>query len=193
MLDPASTWKSEIEGMPKVADDSWHDNFANLVDGLTSSKLFVGNIIGVTTFTFGKGAFKTALAACAIVSDPIVAGQNFANAWAAGIAASTMSVPTGAAVGAPTPATIFGPLNTAGAPAGPPTTLIDAPSIAAAKTALGTAISIAPPADNALAFATAFRAAFLSLTFTTTGFNSLPFAPPGSVPAPLVNAAAPGA
>lgn len=192
MLEPVSNWESTFNNLPKVSDGSWSQNFADAVDGLTTGKLEISNIKTVpASFVFGKAAFKSALDPLMPVNTAIEGATNFAGAWEAGLLASTMTVSVGASIGIPVPPTnVYGPLSSAGSPS-PPSTLIDAPSIAAAKASLVIALTAIPPSADANAFASAFRSAFLALTCTTMGFDSTPYAPPGTVPIPLPNIAAP--
>lgn len=174
MLDPSSTWSSTFNALPKTADASWAANMADAVDSLTSSKLTISTIKTVpAAFVFGKSAFKSALEVLVPVDSAAQGASNFAGAWEKGLLASTMTVTPGASVGLPaTPANIFSAASS----------LVDPPSITSAKAGLVSALTSIVPSETADAFAEAFRTAFLALTCSTTGMNSIP--PPGG-PTPL--------
>jgi hypothetical protein len=174
MLGSASDWATKFNNLPKVADSSWADNMATAVDDLTTGKLELTNIQTTpASFTFGKPAFKTALMAVTPTTSASAGALNFATAWELGMLGSFMLVTPGASVGVPTPATIFSIVGG---------TIVDPPSLIIAKAGLVSAISGLGAASNADAFASAFRDAFLALTYTTSGTNSIV-----PVPTPLVD------
>lgn len=181
MLDPSSSWSDQFNNLPKVADSSWALNLANVVSTLTTGKLEIPSIqTAPASFLFGIAAFKSALELLTPVGSAAEGAMNFANAWEQGLLASTMTVLPGATVGLPpTPANTFAPT---------PATMIDPPSIAAAKAGLVAAISGIAPGPDANAFADSFRTAFLTLTCSTTGMNMVT---PPSGPQPLLNPFAP--
>lgn len=181
MLDPVSTWSSTFNDLPKVANTSWALNLANAVSSLTTGKLEILTIKTIpSNFVFGIAAFKSALELLTFVDSAVEGANNFANAWEQGLLGSVMTVLPGASVGLPaTPANTYAPT---------PATLIDAASIAAAKAGLIATITGIAPAENADAFADAFRTAFLTLTCSTTGMNMVT---PPSGPQPLLNLFAP--
>ena len=181
MLDPVSTWSSTFNDLPKVANTSWALNLANAVSSLTTGKLEILTIKTIpSNFVFGIAAFKSALELLTFVDSAVEGANNFANAWEQGLLGSVMTVLPGASVGLPpTPANTYAPT---------PATLIDAASIAMAKAGLVATITGIAPAENADAFADAFRTAFLTLTCSTTGMNMVP---PPSGPQPLLNPLAP--
>jgi hypothetical protein len=183
MLDATSTWKSTIDGLPAVSDDSWRENLSAAIHSLVSGKLEVATL-SASTFTFGRAAFKAALSLCVPASTAVAGATNFANAWASGIEASAWAVSVGAYIGTTAPATMYGPVSTAGTPS-PPIAATDPASITSAKAALVSALTSAGPADDSEAFAAAFRDAFLGLKINVNGFNSIPYNPPTTVPAPL--------
>jgi len=175
MLGPVSDWESALNSLPKVKDTSWAANLADAVDGLTTGMMELINIKTIpASFTFGKSAFQAALLPLKPVSSATKGANNFADAWEQGVLASMMSVSPGATVGLPAT-----PGNTYSAP---PATLVDPPSVATAKAGLVTAITGIPPSEDANAFAGAFRDAFLALTFTSTGLNSV-----SPTPGPLID------
>lgn len=180
-LGPVGDWSSTFNSLPKVGDTSWAANLADAVDGLTTGKLELTNIKTTpASFIFGKAAFEAALLPLQPVDSAMTGAQNFAGAWEQGILASVMSVSSGASVGLPaTPANTF---------SAPPATILDAPSLVLAKAGLVSAIASIVPSENADTFAEAFRNAFLALTYTSTGLNSVT-----PTPATLVDAADPTA
>jgi hypothetical protein len=179
MLGVVGDWTDKFNNLPKVGDTSWATNMANAVDELTTGLLEISNIKTIpAVFTFGKAAFEAALLPLAPVPLALTGATNFATAWETGINASTMTVSPGASVDLPaTPANTYSSVAS---------TLIDVASVTSAKTNLIIAIAGIVPADNADAFATAFRNAFLELTCTTSGMNSVT-----PTPTALVNTSAP--
>lgn len=175
-LGPVSEWTDAFNNLPLVGSgNAWAGNMANAVDGLTSSKLSLTNITGTPAqFTFGTSAFQTALESLSPTTDASQGAQNFADAWETAIQASMMVVSPGASVGAPSPATTFSIVAS---------TTVDAGSLSSAKSTLVSTLAAIPPSGDANAFATAFRTAFLGLTYTTNGTNSS-----SPTPAPLVDA-----
>lgn len=185
MLEPIPAWVSAFDDLPKEPTPAWAANMATKVDGLVTGKLELMLIKGSPAqFKFGKPAFQAALLNCTPSKVVPSAMMKFADAWAAGISASTWTVSVGAFIGAPAPPTMYGPLSTAGVPF-LPQAITNPGSIALAKSSLVAALMAVPPSPNAAQFALSFRTAFLSIAVDVTGFNSIPYSPPATVPAPL--------
>lgn len=163
MLDPVATWESTFNALPKVNDTSWAENFAEAVSSLTTGKLEISGIKTIpASFTFNKPIFKAQLLPLLPVDSPVLGANHFADAWATAMLSSTMSVSSGASVGLPaTPGNTFA---SASCTIDPPTT---------AKAGLVAAITSIVPTTTANAFAKAFRDAFLALTCSTTGMNTV--------------------
>lgn len=170
-----NAWRTAFADMPVVSDSSWKGNLANtlgdLVDGLLSSPgLFNPSAQPAAVFTFGRAAFQSALSGntAAVIS----------SAFNAGLTASTVVVATGSYVGSLTPATTFSVVATA---------ILDPASVALAVAEILTIEGKTPVADPMQsAVPPVFRSAFLKLTMTTTGTNSV--VPPAG-PNPLTDAA----
>lgn len=167
-------WRTAFAAMPKVSDDSWKGNLANTVDGLVTSKLSSPGLLNpsgqpAAVFTFAKSTFQSAL------SDALPA--TLQSALAAALSASSIVVPVGSYIGSPgNPATTFSAVASA---------VLDPPSISAASAKLLELLNQTPVGDPDLAPGPAtFREAFLLLTMTTTGTNSVT-----PTPGPLTDAA----
>jgi hypothetical protein len=181
-LEALSIWKSTFKaqvvptagpGWPDFLTDWYAQRFNTpmlSLPGLT--------IAGALPVVFGSAAFRALYATLAAGLSQSAAVNIIANAWAAGLAASTVTVAPGSSIGTPSPATTFSTVATS---------IFDAPSILLGKAKILELIG-APNVADALDSQTPikFREATLLLTVTTTGLNSLP--PPGG-PTPLVDAA----
>lgn len=174
-LDSESDWKTAWADVPLVPDASWKANLALFLSDLTSGKLKLSTIFsapgtGAGDFTFNAATFQGALSGNS--------ASVLADAWEAGVGASVMNVAASAFVGSDSPATKFSVVTTA---------IIDPASIAAGKAIVMSLASI-PLTDDVLdsQFASKMRLAFLSLTVTVTGINSV--VPPAG-PNPLIAAA----
>lgn len=166
MIDDLNTWKTTLAALPQVGDSSWAENFAAWVDARVSGKMSLVGIGGTGfSFTFGKAAFKSALLALVPTGDQAGAILSFANGWAAGIAGSIYATAPGTFIAPSTPATLWSVVNS---------TIIDAPSIIVGQAKINELASAPPvsnPADSL--FPVKFREAFLALTVTTDGLNSV--------------------
>jgi hypothetical protein len=180
MIEPESTWGTTLTNLKPVSNATWAKAFADAVDSLTTAKMELTNIKTVPAqFTFAKAVFETQLKVLKPTKSAQEGANNFANAWATTVQSSIMVVTPGATIGLPP-----SPANTYSAVTG---TLLDPASLAAAKAGLVSDIlKVKPDPKNANAFARAFRKAFLALTYTTTGLNSV-----SPTPAPLIDAADP--
>jgi len=176
MLDPEINWKTTFASLPQSDNQSVAaQNLADAVDGLTTNKLEVPAITGTpASFTFNKSVFKSQIESLSPTDDADQGAENFATAWKSAIDASTMLVVTGASVGIPTPATTFSVVTS---------TVIDPASSSSAKSTLKNDLKNLPQVSSALAseFGPKFRQAFLNLTVTVTGVNSV-----APTPGPLV-------
>lgn len=165
-IDPLSTWKTTLAALPKTADNSWADNFANW---------YADRIAGITTdpsalvptgfvFTFAKPIFKTQLLALTPTPSALAGITGFANAWETALNATTVVVAPGTFKPPSSPATIFSVVAS---------TIIDPASIAAGKAKIIELVT-APPVDDAMnsQFPIKFRDATLLLTIIITGTNS---------------------
>jgi len=166
-VDPQATWASTLDALPKVADGSWAQNFANW---------YAGRISGITTkasvvipvgfvFTFNAVVFKNNLSALAPTTSASAGINGFADAWVAAMNASIVVAATGTSGAPASPATTFSAIASA---------VIDPPSVLLAKAKLQELIS-APAVDDGLdsEFPVKFRDATLLLTMTLVGTNSV--------------------
>jgi hypothetical protein len=177
-IDDLATWKSTFLDLPKVANSSWAANFANWVgDRVTNNELT--NITAANIpFDFDRGVFQTQLELSVQTISALVGITQFATAWEISINASlTLNVISGDFTGGGSPAETWSTVSSA---------TIDAASILAGKAIILTLIAEAPvdvSADSR--FPEIFRNAFLALTGTVSGINSL------AIPTPLVVANTP--
>ena len=174
-VDALQDWKDELENLPKVSDSSWSLNFAewyaDRIVNIEADSLVLDTSAGFL-FTFAEATFALALSSLAPTTDPVAGITNFATAWEGAILASIVVVSPGAFIPPSSPATIFSVVTG---------TVIDPPSIAAAKAKIIELSSSSPvddPQDSE--FPVKFREATLLLTITVTGLNSAP------TPVPLV-------
>lgn len=181
MIDGLSTWQTTFAALPKTLGPEWSTNIATwALARVVAAELQTLTDAVPPTFLFSDSTFASQLATLLPTLDPSSAAMGVANAFEAAILASSLLVEPGSFVGTSTPATLFSVVNTA---------LIDPPSIVAAKAKvleLATALPVDDAEDSA--FPVILREAFLLLTGTVTGLNSVP---PPAGPNPLVAAALP--
>jgi len=168
-------WQNEYADIPLVSDDSWKQTLADYLGGLLDNLLTLQTYSPAPIFTFGKAAFVTGLAG----ADPSTPGSGVAalqTAFSAGVLASTMIATPPVSFTPVTPATTFSVVVS---------TLPDAPSIAAGQAKIAELSSAAETSDPLLSdFPVILREAFLLLTYTVIGTNSV--APtPGPLTDPL--------
>lgn len=173
-IGDVAAWRTAFGAMEKVADDSWKANLANTLDGLVTSKLSSPGLFDpddkpAAVFTFAKSTFQAAL------SDALP--STLQSALASALSASSIVVPTGSYIGSPgNLATTFSAVASA---------VLDPTSITAAAAKLLELLNQTPVSDPDQAPGPAtFREAFLLLTMTTTGTNSVT-----PTPGPLTDAA----
>lgn len=180
-LESASVWADTLNNLPKVTTPDWTENIAQAIFDLTSNKLQIQDIEPPSVFTFQKPIFQAVLATAVPAVDPVTGATTFSNAWRDACAASVMFVASGSSYvpGGVPPS----PANTFSAP---PAVVVDPPSLLIGYNILFTAIATGGGQPNADYFAEQFRDAFLALTYTVTGVNSvtptpgplvIPFAP----------------
>lgn len=176
-VDDLSVWKTELKNLPKVADNSWANNFSGWADDRVTSKMDL-LVIDIFTFTFNKSSFESGLISLGpteSASDGITA---FADAWETAINASIVVVPVGASIGAPSPMTTWSVVTE---------TIILSASISLAKLKILELIS-SPPVDDSdnSEFPIKFRDAYLLLQIQVTGLDSQLPPPAGPGPQPLI-------
>lgn len=172
--DPLNLWKDTLEKLKPSGDVTWAIDFAKWVDERVTNKLTVSGV-SKSTFTFQKAVFATALTPLTPVADPVSGIKKFADAWALAMKTSTMIVPVGASLGAPTPATTWSVVSS----------VINPASIELGRAIILT-LSAAPVAAKTKdsQFPQKFREAFLALKVDITGTNSVP-PPAGPNPLPF--------
>jgi len=169
-LEALSTWKSTFKtDILPVSDASWPDSMTDWYADRINTPLL--NLPGLTLaspplpVTFGKAAFKAIFQTLAQPNSQSVAMNIIANAWEAGLIASTVLVKALDSVGTPSPATTWSVVTTS---------VFDPASIALGKAKILELIG-APNEEDAEDSQTPikFREATLLLTVTTTGLNSV--------------------
>ena len=171
VLADAAAWQTAWATVPAVKNDSWKANLANKVDSLvtgllTTNGLFKAPGQPALTFTFAKSTFQGAL------TDNKPA--TLANAFETAILASTYVVPINSFIGTDTPATKFSAVASC---------VVDPASVALAKAKFLEIVGLEPvKAANKSQFPVKLRDAFLLLTVTTTGTNSV-----APTPSPLTD------
>ena len=177
MIDPLSIWKSTFANLPQVSDSSWASNFANWVYDRVQSAELSGVMTASDPFDFKKGIFESALLVLPPTPSAAVGILGFATAWeTAVVASSTLLVTSGDSLGAPSPATTWSVVSSS---------IVDTPSIAIGKAIILTLATMPPvPTVDLSKFPEIFRNAFLALTGSIVGMNSV--VPPVPLPAPMV-------
>ena len=167
-------WRTAFGAMPLVADTSWKGHLADVVDGLVTSLLSSPGLLNpggqpAAVFSFAKSTFEGAL------SNALPA--TLQSALAAALSSSSIVVPVGSYIGSPgNPATTFSAVSSAA---------LDPPAVSASSAKLLELLNQTPVSDPDLAPGpVTFREAFLLLTMTTTGTNSVT-----PTPGPLTDAA----
>lgn len=177
VTDILDDWKSAFNDIPNVMTQAEGvQNLSDWIESHVTGKLVLDPsiIVGTgITYTWNKEAFKAELLSLSNSPTP----NGLASAWKASVEASIMSVPAGASVGAPSPATTF---------SAPPVTVLDATSVTTAFSQLQVSLNSLPPANTKeeVQIPELLRTAFLTLTFTLSGTNSV--SPPAG-PNPLTS------
>lgn len=179
-IDPEKTWIDKINFLPPAKSAPIGvKNLTDEVDAATTGKAQLQGITGSVQFTFGKAIFYQQLLSITPVPQALPGVTKFVMAWVAAIQASVMLVPAGAIFGSPSPATIW---------SAPPVTVLDPPSLVVAQSTLQADLlkqgmnPVNSSGDSD--FGPAFRRAFLKLTYTVTGLNSV--TPDNGGPNPLI-------
>lgn len=174
MIGDLATWRTSYSALPQVGDDSWKANLANYLgdelDGLLNLQTYVTGG-GFPVFTFDRATFQSNL------TDGVGTGvAGMQAAFTAAIATSTWVIAIGTKFGVGTPAETFST---------PGVAVPDPAGISAGAAKIGELASAAPTSDpDESEFPLKLREAFLLLTYTVTGTNSV--APtPGPISDPL--------
>ena len=180
-IDALATWQSTFAAIPKVATTAWANNIANWVDARVTGKMSLPGIGGPGfSFTYNKATFAAQLLSLAPTTNALAGITAFADAWLTAMNASTLATAPGSFIGTSTPATLWASVSST----------IFVPASLTLGRAKILELATAPAVSDPLLsdFPIKFRAAFLLLTVTTTGVNSVP--PPGG-PNPLIDVARP--
>lgn len=183
-IHPLTTWRSTLASLPKVADNSWAQNFADW---------YAARIAGITTapaslvptgfvFTFPTATFKTKLQALGPSPTALAGITAFATAWSDCMSAiaypATLTLATGTFKPPTSNTTLFSAVTSV--------TIVPA-SITAGKNKiieLATAALVSDP--NLSEFPVKFRDATLLLKITVVGSDSTP-TPSGPLPLTVAN------
>lgn len=174
-IDALNVWQSSFAALPKVGDASWSQNIANWVDSHVNGKLSTPGATGLS-FSWGKSTFAAQLASMVPQGSITAGASQVADAWLAAINASSMGRAPGSFIGSPSPPTTWSSVAT---------TSFDAGSKSSGRAKVFE-IKDGPENPDPLMspFPIKLREAFLLLTVTTTGTNSV--SPPAG-PNPLVD------
>ncbi len=180
-LESLSVWQSTFKtDIPPTDGPEWPDSFTDWYAARFDSPNL--SLPGLTIaapplpVVFGKAAFKSIFSTLTAGLSQSAAMNIVANAWEAGLLASTVQVKVGDSIGAPSPATTWSSVSSS---------IFDAPSIALGKAKILELIGSPNVADAKDAqMPVKFREATLLLTVTTTGLNSVT-----PTPGPLVDPA----
>lgn len=168
-LSSENDWKTAGSLIPAVADSSWKATLGLFLDDLVSSKLKLATVftaagLNAGEFTFNVDSFKSGLLGNTAAA--------IANAWETSILASTMTVAALSYIGTKTPVNTFSIVTSA---------TFDPASISLGKVKILELALLEPTSDPLESlFAVKFRDAFLMLTVSIAGTNSVV-----SSPAPL--------
>lgn len=170
-LDGLSTWKSTFKAaVPPVGDATWPDNFTNWYTArVNAPKLELPGLTiasGTLPVTFGSAAFLAVYATLAAGLTQAAAMGIIADAWEAGLNASSVAVVAGDSIGSPSPTTTWSVVNSC---------VFDAASITAGKAKIMELVGASNAADALDSeVPVKFREATLLLTVTTEGKDSTP-------------------
>jgi hypothetical protein len=163
-------WKDAYALIPLVSTDAWKENLTVYIEDLIVDMNL--KTYATPSFTWGRAAFKSAL-----VGAPGAGVSEMQTGFTNSIAASTWLIPSGTTFGGGTLAETF---------SAPGVAAPDVASVSAGATKIGELESTPPVGtfEDCL-FPEILRAAFLLLTYTVTGINSVPPAPFGPINDPL--------
>ena len=161
MLNSLDQWVKEFENSSKNSNNILF--LSNFLGNMTSGKLEL-NLLSTSIFTFNEQLFKSQLSLMKIYDNKFLPNSILANAWQSSILASTFIVAPGTFIKpAPTPATIFSIS---------PVVIPDV-SLEITKQNLESNLNNLNSQKSSYEFVKCFYNAFLSLTYTITGVNSI--------------------
>lgn len=174
---PSPAWLSAFVSQVTPVDNAATaaNNLANWINALVSGQLSPNPAtLSSGTFTWNPAPFIATIASAA-PSDSPSASAVIADAWEGAINASVLLVLPGAFVGVSSPATMFSVVSSVS---------VLPPTVAAAKAAMIASLASAPGVLDASQsqFPDIIRTAFLSISYSVSGMNTLP---PPSGPTPL--------
>ena len=184
-LAPLSTWRSTFKTMvvPTVGVDGPIKLGMWIASNITNKPALQNTTVISPSFTcvWDPSPFISLMTGIPPSLSSILYATKLSQAWAASTQASILSVPSGASVGPPTPATTF---------SAPPIALFNPASVAAGIALILAKVSTAPavPDSDQSVTVQALYEATKQLTVTITGLNSIP-TPAG--PLPLIVPACP--
>ena len=173
-IPPAIVFQNKIASLKPTSATDWAPNLAAAVASLVNGMVSLSPLMGSITFTFQQSVFATQLMSIPPGNMAAVQANLIATAWASAVQASTLVVAPGSFLGVPAPPTLFSVVMVS---------MIDAASIASAKAFLAAQLSAAQPVSIGVQnkFGSAIHDAFLMLTATVSGLNSIP-SPSGPTP-----------
>ncbi|TDI74593.1 MAG: hypothetical protein E2O82_03680 [Betaproteobacteria bacterium] len=165
-----SAWIDDYVEIPLTSGPEWKTTLADFIGDLVDD-MTLSTYNPAPSFTFDRSTFANNLS-----DAPGTGVTSLANAFSAAILTSTMNVAAGTYIGVSTPATTFSVVSSV---------VPDPASIGAGAAEIAELVS-SPKTSNAAEseFPVKLREAFLLLTYTVSGTNSV-----SPTPAPLVDAA----
>lgn len=161
MLDSLDNWVKEFNTISKNSDSIII--LSKFLENMTTNKLELG-VLSISAFTFNQESFKAQLSLMKTYNNKFEPNNILANAWETAILSSSFIVPPGTFIKpAPTPATTF---------SAPPLVVPDQ-SLKIAKQNLESDLNNLKMQNSSYEFIKCFYNAFLSLSYTITGINSI--------------------
>ncbi|UCF50247.1 MAG: hypothetical protein JSU91_01845 [Thermoplasmatales archaeon] len=175
-IDSLATFQSTFAALPLVETGVWTTNFSDWLDARVTAKAEIAEVThAVTPFTFDKATFKSELDKLGVTNSRLDGATAFANAWRVAIDSSTFVTLAGDFVNPP-------PATSANTWSVVTSSIIDTSSKDTAEAQIITDIvnasNVLDPLNSDLP--KILRDAFLNLTISITGLNSV-----APTPAPL--------
>jgi hypothetical protein len=170
MIGDDTAWRAAYANVPLVGDDSWKQNLADYLGDLLDNLLNLSTYVSPGVPPYPAFLFDRSTFAGALTGAP--------GAWVVDLqAAFTAVIPTSPFT--ILPLTVFGAATPAETFSTPGVAVADPPSITLGVAKIGELVSSPQVGDPLLSdFPVKMRAAFLLLTYTVTGTNSLPVPTP---------------
>ena len=168
-ISPLQTWRDQYELLELVSDDSWKQNLADYLGDLLDNAFTLSTYTPAPIFTFDRTTFAS------LLDSGVDQGiASLKAAFQSAIQSSTMFVSVGSYIGSSTPATTYSVVASV---------VPDPPSILAGQNKIQELEFAQATSDPQLSeFPEKLRDAFLLVTYTVTGTNSV-----APTPSPLTD------